>query len=79
MHIVEKEYSKDFIQQCRVEFGLEPKQIRKIIAVLSVNNALDVESLLRNMDKLKSAVHEGSVLVDQMSKDSCGMQRLGGF
>lgn len=79
MHIVSKQYTEEFTRECRAEFGLDPMQIRKMIALLSVNKALDVEHFLKQVDELKIAVHESSVLIERMSKVAGGVERLGGF
>lgn len=76
MRIECKEYSEEFTKSCRAEFGLEPAQIKKIIALLSVNRALDVEAYLRQVDELKSVVRENSVLVEHLTNE---VKQLSGF
>lgn len=76
MRIERKEYSEEFTKSCRVEFGLEPAQIKKIIALLSVNQALDVEAYLKQVDELKSAMRGNSVLINHLTDE---VKQLSGF
>lgn len=49
MYIKEKEYSSDFVKQCKQEFGLEPNKVKYIVATLAENNCLDVDTLLKQV------------------------------
>lgn len=67
MHLTHREYTTEFRQECRREFGLEPEQIRHVLATLSVNQCLDVDVHLKKVDALKQALSDSCATIQRLS------------
>lgn len=67
MHITIKDYSDEFRLECKREFGLEPEQIKKIVASLAANSCLNVDEHLREVDDLKKALVNSCAVIQSLT------------